>query len=73
MTHDVIIQKMHEGLFKPNCALGSFKFAVLLIALILLSVLIDLLIRLGYITPDNEPDFMKILTRLHGTFDFERW
>lgn len=37
------------------------------------SVLIDLFIRLGYITPDNEPDFMKILTRLHGTFDFERW
>lgn len=35
------------------------------------TVIIDLLIRLGYITPDNEPDFMKIITRLHGRFDFE--
>lgn len=33
----------------------------------------DLFIRLGYITPDNEPDYMKIITRLHGSFDFDRW
>jgi hypothetical protein len=36
-------------------------------------VIIDLLIRLGFITPDNEPDFMKIMTRIHGTFDYEKW
>ncbi|KAG5220443.1 nudix hydrolase [Salix suchowensis] len=35
--------------------------------------IIDLLIRLGYVTPDNETDFMKIQTRLHGRFDYERW
>ncbi|KAF5384444.1 hypothetical protein D9615_003403 [Tricholomella constricta] len=52
-----VIQKMRAGLFKPNCAL----------------VLIDLFIRLGYLTPENEPDYMKIITRLHGTFDLERW
>lgn len=36
-------------------------------------VIMDLFIRLGYITPDNEPDYMKIVTRLHGSFDFDRW
>ncbi|KAJ7611441.1 nudix hydrolase 20 [Mycena polygramma] len=50
-------QDMRAGRFKPNCAL----------------VLIDLFIRLGYITPDNEPDFLKIVTGLHTQFDYERW
>ncbi|KAJ7604496.1 nudix hydrolase 20 [Mycena polygramma] len=50
-------QDMRAGRFKPNCAL----------------VLIDLFIRLGYITPDNEPNFLKIVTGLHTQFDYERW
>jgi hypothetical protein len=39
------------------------------------TVLIDLFIRLGYITgtPDNEPDFMNIVTRLHSRSDYEKW
>ncbi|KAJ7099863.1 nudix hydrolase 20 [Mycena crocata] len=49
--------EMRAGRFKPNCAL----------------VLIDLFIRLGYIAPDNEPDYMKIVTALHTQFDYERW
>jgi len=57
MTQDKLIEKLRLGLFKPNCAL----------------VLIDLFIRLGYITPDNEPDFMNIVTRLHSRFDYEQW
>ncbi|KAF9467226.1 nudix hydrolase 20 [Collybia nuda] len=57
LSQNAVIQKMRAGLFKPNCAL----------------VLIDLFIRLGYITPENEPDYMKIVTRLHGQFDYERW
>ncbi|KAJ6545425.1 NUDIX hydrolase domain-like protein [Mycena capillaripes] len=48
---------MRAGKFKPNCAV----------------VLIDLFLRLGYITPDNEPDYLKIMTELHTGFDFERW
>jgi hypothetical protein len=36
-------------------------------------VLIDLFIRLGYITPDNEPNFLKIVTALLTQFDYERW
>ncbi|KAF7358967.1 Thiamine pyrophosphokinase [Mycena sanguinolenta] len=49
--------EMRAGRFKPNCAV----------------VLIDLFIRLGYITPDNEADFIKIVTALHTQFDYERW
>ncbi|KAI0787007.1 NUDIX hydrolase domain-like protein [Abortiporus biennis] len=52
-----VVEKMRAGLFKANCAV----------------VLIDFMIRHGYITPDNEPDFLEIITRLHGRFDYERW
>jgi hypothetical protein len=38
-----------------------------------LIVLIDFLIRHGHLTPDNDSNFMDILTRLHGRFDYERW
>ncbi|THV02176.1 nudix hydrolase 20 [Dendrothele bispora CBS 962.96] len=57
LTQDQVISKMRAGLFKPNCAL----------------VLIDLFVRLGYISPENEPDYMKIVTRLHGRFDYDLW
>jgi hypothetical protein len=36
-------------------------------------VLIDLFIRLGYVTPENEADYLEIVTRLHGNFDWSRW
>lgn len=48
---------MRSGLFKPNCAV----------------VLLDFMIRHGYITPDNECDFMQIITRIHGRFDYNQW
>ncbi|KAH7915873.1 NUDIX hydrolase domain-like protein [Hygrophoropsis aurantiaca] len=54
---DTVITKMRGGLFKANCALA----------------LVDFLIRHGYITPDNEPDFMQIITRLHGSFQYDQW
>ncbi|KDR77026.1 hypothetical protein GALMADRAFT_225179 [Galerina marginata CBS 339.88] len=57
VTHDRLLQQLRSALFKPNCGL----------------VIIDLFIRLGYITPDNEPDFMKIINRLHGNFDYGNW
>ncbi|KAJ7446558.1 NUDIX hydrolase domain-like protein [Mycena latifolia] len=57
LDKDQIDSAMRAGRFKPNCAVA----------------LIDLFIRLGYITPDNEPDFLKIVTALHTTFDYERW
>jgi len=57
LSLDQVIRKMRAGLFKPNCAL----------------VLIDFFIRHGYIAPDKEPDFVNIITRLHGRFDYEKW
>jgi len=50
-----VLEYMSQGRFKPNTAL----------------VLIDLFIRLGFVTPDNEPDFMHILTRLHSRFGWD--
>ncbi|KAF8654798.1 hypothetical protein AX16_003367 [Volvariella volvacea WC 439] len=52
-----VILRMRAGRFKPNCAV----------------VLIDLFIRLGFVTPENEPDYMNIVTRLHGRFDYKLW
>ncbi|KAL4968700.1 thiamine pyrophosphokinase-related protein [Aspergillus stella-maris] len=40
--------------FKPNCAV----------------VLIDFFLRHGIITPENEKDFLQIITRLHRRLDF---
>ena len=37
------------------------------------AVLIDFLIRHGIITPENEPYYLEIVTRLHGRFNFDRW
>jgi len=57
LNQDELAARLQAGLFKPNCAL----------------VIIDLLVRLGYITPDNEADFTQIVTRLHGRFDYDIW
>ncbi|PPQ90852.1 hypothetical protein CVT25_007387 [Psilocybe cyanescens] len=57
VSHEELLKKLQAALFKPNCGL----------------VILDLFIRLGYITPDNEPDFMKIVNRLHGGFDYKIW
>ena len=34
---------------------------------------VDFFIRHGYITPDEEPNFQDIITRLHGRFDYDKW
>jgi len=39
----------------------DFKFNVAL-------VLIDFMIRVGYLTPDNEPDYLTLATGLHAPF-----
>ena len=36
-------------------------------------VLLDFLVRHGYLTSENEPRFLEINQRLHGDFDIERW
>ncbi|RMZ76866.1 hypothetical protein DV738_g4699, partial [Chaetothyriales sp. CBS 135597] len=52
------IQDLHtalaNGKFKPNCAL----------------VLLDFFVRHGIITPQNEPDYIEIVARLHRRLEF---
>ncbi|KAI0046807.1 hypothetical protein FA95DRAFT_1559759 [Auriscalpium vulgare] len=57
MPMEEVISRMHAGEFKPNCAV----------------VLLYFLIRHGHVTPDNEPRFLEINTRIHGRFDLDRW
>ncbi|KZV96000.1 BRO1-domain-containing protein [Exidia glandulosa HHB12029] len=54
-TVDEVKRGMLAGHFKPNCAL----------------VLVDFLIRHGFITAENEPNYLEIITRLHGRFDWD--
>ncbi|KAI0942878.1 hypothetical protein AcW1_002649 [Taiwanofungus camphoratus] len=52
-----VVDRMRSGLFKRNCAL----------------VLVDFMIRHGYLTAEDDPDFLEIMTRLHGRFGYENW
>ncbi|KAF2226866.1 NUDIX hydrolase domain-like protein [Elsinoe ampelina] len=47
-------EAMSKGEFKPNCAL----------------VLLDFFVRHGVLTPDNERDYVRIVTRLRRGIDF---
>ncbi|WWD06106.1 hypothetical protein V865_004191 [Kwoniella europaea PYCC6329] len=48
MSIPELIETLHTGRFKPNCAL----------------ILVDFLLRHGFITPENEPNFLQISWRL---------
>lgn len=37
------------------------------------TVLIDFFIRHGILTPENEPDYIEIVARLHRRFEFPTW
>ncbi|KAG8960759.1 hypothetical protein FRC00_014208 [Tulasnella sp. 408] len=63
MTVPEVIQRMRSVEFKPNCAVVYHAAPVML----------DFLIRHGHITPENEPNYIEILTRMHMTFGFERY
>ena len=67
---------MRAGLFKPNCAVGElspYRVPLSPSAKPPHPVVIDFMIRHGFITPDNEGDFLDITTRLHRRFDFESY
>lgn len=49
-----VLERIKAHEFKPNCAL----------------VIIDFLIRWGYITPENEPSYLEIVHRSHRRFPF---
>ncbi|KAM5545939.1 hypothetical protein V8D89_000065 [Ganoderma adspersum] len=52
-----VVEHIRSGVFKYNCA----------------PVLLDFMVRKGIITPENEPDYQEIVTRLHGRFEHDRW
>ncbi|KAH8102205.1 NUDIX hydrolase domain-like protein [Cristinia sonorae] len=52
-----VIPLMLSRQFKPNCAM----------------VILDFMIRLGFLLPEDEPNYLEIVTRLHGRFDYDKW
>ncbi|KAG9001010.1 hypothetical protein FRB94_005034 [Tulasnella sp. JGI-2019a] len=52
---DDVLAKMKAGKFKPNCAI----------------VLLGFFIRHGIVTPENEPNYLEIWTRMHGRHGFD--
>ncbi|CAE6402332.1 unnamed protein product [Rhizoctonia solani] len=55
MNWEVVIEKMKAGEFKRNSALA----------------LVDFFVRHGIVTPENEPNYLEIVTRMHSRFGFE--
>lgn len=53
-TVEELKQALANGEFKPNCAI----------------VLIDFFIRHGILTPENEPDYLEIMGRMHRRLEF---
>lgn len=51
---DEILDKLYNNEFKPNCGL----------------IIVDFLIRHGYITPENEPNYFTIVNRCHRNLPF---
>ncbi|KDN44285.1 hypothetical protein RSAG8_05549, partial [Rhizoctonia solani AG-8 WAC10335] len=55
MNWEAVIEKMKAGEFKGNSALA----------------LVDFFVRHGIVTPENEPNYLEIVTRMHGRLGFE--
>jgi isopentenyldiphosphate isomerase len=54
LTVEETKKALANGEFKPNCAV----------------VLIDFFLRHGILTPENEKDFLQIITRIHRRLEF---
>ncbi|KAG9125663.1 hypothetical protein FRC07_006699 [Ceratobasidium sp. 392] len=54
MSWQEVVERMLAGEFKRNSAV----------------VLVEFLMRHGKITPENEPNYLEIMTRMHGRFGF---
>lgn len=54
LSLDEILFELDNGKFKANCGI----------------ILIDFLIRHGYITTENEPNYLQIISHLHRPFKF---
>ena len=54
MDVDEVLERVKNKEFKPNCGI----------------VIFDFLIRHGYITPENEPNYHEIVSRCHRRMPF---
>ncbi|KIY03919.1 uncharacterized protein Z520_00611 [Fonsecaea multimorphosa CBS 102226] len=54
LTIPEVRRAMAEGRFKPNCS----------------HLLLDFLVRHGFLTAENEPDYIEIVARLHRRLEF---
>lgn len=54
LSVDEVREAMADGKFKPNCAL----------------LLVEFLVRHGLLTPEEEPDYIDIVSRLHRKLEF---
>jgi len=54
LTVDQVQKALAAGKFKPNCA----------------HLLLEFFVRHGIITPENEPDYIQIISRLHRQLEF---
>ena len=54
MDIDEVLKHVENRAFKPNCGL----------------VIVDFLIRHGYITAESEPDYLEIVSRCHVKLPF---
>lgn len=54
LSLEEVIDALKNGEFKPNCAL----------------IMIDFLMRKGYITPENEPNYVTMLNIMHRNLPF---
>lgn len=75
LTIAEVLDNLHRGLFKPNCALGktlktrrssscSFNDGFLVS---FPAVMVDFLVRHSFLTTKNEPHLIDITRRLHAT------
>jgi hypothetical protein len=72
MTLAEIVPKLHAGMFKANCALSKMGSIISTIfRLMSFTVIVDFMIRHGFITPDNDPHYAEIVGRTHRNLDFE--
>ncbi|KKA25272.1 Thiamine diphosphokinase [Rasamsonia emersonii CBS 393.64] len=55
-TVDEVKESLRRGEWKPNCAV----------------VVIDFFIRHGILTPENEPDYLEIVARIHRRLEFPK-
>ncbi|CCK69114.1 uncharacterized protein KNAG_0B06900 [Huiozyma naganishii CBS 8797] len=54
MSLQEVVDALKNGEFKPNCAMVTLEF----------------LIRHGYVTAENEPNYLTILSKMHRRFPF---